>query len=77
MAEKYAEGAASSATQLPDLTAITELVLNQPVRGKEALLEWLCSLEVANKYEAKTSDGKLLFEINEESNCLIRQCMHG
>ncbi len=60
---------------MPDFKAMTELVLAQPVRGKEVFLELCCGWEVENKYEAKTTDGNLMFEINEESNCCIRQCM--
>merc|ERR1719499_188398 len=63
------------------LADMNEIVIKQPVRGKELFFEQCLGCEMSNYYEAEkvTENGNTktiekLFVMHEESNCCLRQC---
>ena len=62
------------------LADMNEMMIKQPVRGKELFFEQCLGCEMSNYYEAEkvTEDGnkktiEKLFVMHEESNCCLRQ----
>jgi len=64
------------------LADLDQLVIKQPVRGKELFFEQCLGCEMSNYYEAQSitesadgqrTTGRQLFKLHEESNCCMRQ----
>merc|ERR1719361_620994 len=63
------------------LADMNEIVIKQPVRGKELFFEQCLDCEMSNYYEAEkiteqqnTKTIQKLFVMHEESSCIMRQC---
>lgn len=66
-------------SKMASLQNLNQVLIKQPMRGKEILCEMFCGCEMENLYtiqevneEAKTATP--LFTLKEESNCCLRQC---
>ena len=85
--EKVSEGAYTYLTDPMDgLDNLEKIYVRQPLRGMEMFLEMCCGWNVANRFEVgyngkegavgidNKPDFKRLFWLEEESNCILRQC---
>eukprot|EP01083_Nonionella_stella_P082949 229170_1 len=61
------------------LSGLDSVLIRQPIRAKELLMEMLCSCEMSNLYTVQSFNEESgttvpLFDLHEQSNCFLRQC---
>ena len=65
-------------SKLSSLENLSSVLIKQPMRGKEMLMEMFCGCEMENLYTIQSVNEETktvteLFTLKEESNCCLRQ----